>query len=255
MTKNCSVLSNCFENEASLVLCVRLPCNLVLFVWGFIQGCMCCLMVLLNVWQWSFSHHLSNHAVVSCQDCVTVVLDLKCLHLKCELLPVQQNCLCACNQVSVAIPTVTMLDLWCSPCQLSYNITIPLNMPAMLIGFTFVSSWNPFGGYLNARNWHYIWQLLCCQLQRCFDGDDASLQQLYHSANSGRPEDVRYWGVMTDGGCDNDWLHYWVQCYQNFLSIVPQCWSCDRTLDCPLGDSFFHLVAGHTDCCACFVWA
>lgn len=48
------------------------------------------------------------------------------------------------------------------------------------------------------------------RLEDCFDGDDSSLQQLYHRANSGRLEDVRYWGVMTDGGCDNDWLHYWV---------------------------------------------
>lgn len=48
------------------------------------------------------------------------------------------------------------------------------------------------------------------KLEQRFEGSELALQRLYSKATTTRAEDVRYWGVMTDGGCDNDWLHYWV---------------------------------------------
>jgi len=48
------------------------------------------------------------------------------------------------------------------------------------------------------------------RLEQRVEGDEMSLQRLYRNAATSRTEVVRYWGVMTDGGCDNDWLHYWV---------------------------------------------
>jgi len=48
------------------------------------------------------------------------------------------------------------------------------------------------------------------RLEHRVEGNELSLQRLYCKAVTGGTDLVRFWGVMTDGGCDNDWLHYWV---------------------------------------------